>query len=126
MTLTDDAPTTTTDAEILPDEVLEEFRQRAAGCDRTNTFFHADLDELRRRGYLTAAVPEELGGLAPQPVGQHVDRRHPALPQQQRRHQPPLQRPWQRHRPTTGADHPERPENLVEHGARRRVHPGRV
>jgi alkylation response protein AidB-like acyl-CoA dehydrogenase len=63
MTVTD-APTSTngTATEILPDEVLEAFRERAATYDRDNTFFHEDFDELRRRGYLALAVPEELGG----------------------------------------------------------------
>ena len=67
MTLLDDAPasttTSTTSDELLPEDVLEGFRQRAAGYDRTNTFFHEDLDELLRRNYLAAAVPRELGGL---------------------------------------------------------------
>lgn len=67
MTLLDDATastaTSTTPDELLPEEVLEGFRQRASGYDRTNTFFHEDLDELLRRNYLAAAVPRELGGL---------------------------------------------------------------
>jgi alkylation response protein AidB-like acyl-CoA dehydrogenase len=46
----------------LPTEMLERFRARAAELDRTNTYFHEDLDELRAIGYLAAAVPEELGG----------------------------------------------------------------
>jgi len=69
MTLTDDAPTTTTTtngngtSELLPEALLEEFRRRAAGYDRTNTFFQEDFDELRKRGYYAANVPRELGGL---------------------------------------------------------------
>jgi alkylation response protein AidB-like acyl-CoA dehydrogenase len=70
MTLTENAPTTTTGngdsngpGHILPQAVLEEFRRRAAGYDRDNTFFHEDFAELRRRGYLAANVPRELGGL---------------------------------------------------------------
>jgi alkylation response protein AidB-like acyl-CoA dehydrogenase len=62
MTLLQDNPALTTD-DLLPEDVLEGFRQRAAGYDRTNTFFHEDLDELLRRDYLAAAVPRELGGL---------------------------------------------------------------
>jgi alkylation response protein AidB-like acyl-CoA dehydrogenase len=56
--------TTTTDrirAE-LPVEMLERFRSRAAELDETNTYFHQDLEELRAAGYLSAAVPTELGG----------------------------------------------------------------
>jgi alkylation response protein AidB-like acyl-CoA dehydrogenase len=59
MTVT--APTETT-TDILPSEVLEDFRRRAATYDRENTFFHEDFDELRRRNYLALAVPTELGG----------------------------------------------------------------
>jgi alkylation response protein AidB-like acyl-CoA dehydrogenase len=74
MTLTDEATITTTATatttattastagDVLPDEMLERFRDRAAGYDRTNTFFHDDLDELRAAGYLAVAVPRELGG----------------------------------------------------------------
>jgi alkylation response protein AidB-like acyl-CoA dehydrogenase len=39
------------------------MRERAAGYDRDNAFFDADLAELREAGYLTALVPEEYGGL---------------------------------------------------------------
>lgn len=46
----------------LPDDMMERFRQRAAGYDRENRFFTEDFDELRDAGYLTMAVPEELGG----------------------------------------------------------------
>jgi alkylation response protein AidB-like acyl-CoA dehydrogenase len=46
----------------LPTEMLERFRSRAAELDRTNTYFHEDLAELRALGYLAAAVPAELGG----------------------------------------------------------------
>jgi alkylation response protein AidB-like acyl-CoA dehydrogenase len=52
-------PTTT---RSLPDELLERFRTRAAGYDRANIFFHDDFEELVEIGYLTAPVPEELGG----------------------------------------------------------------
>lgn len=46
----------------LPVEMLEGFRARAGELDRTNTYFHEDLDELRSAGYLAAAVPVEFGG----------------------------------------------------------------
>ena len=48
---------------LLHDDLLERIRERAAGYDRENSFFTEDLDELRDAGYLTALVPEELGGL---------------------------------------------------------------
>jgi alkylation response protein AidB-like acyl-CoA dehydrogenase len=48
---------------VLDDELLERVRERAAGYDRHNAFFDADLAELREAGYLTALVPEEFGGL---------------------------------------------------------------
>jgi alkylation response protein AidB-like acyl-CoA dehydrogenase len=47
---------------VLPDDMLERFQQRAAGYDRENRFFFEDFEELRDRGYLTMALPEELGG----------------------------------------------------------------
>jgi alkylation response protein AidB-like acyl-CoA dehydrogenase len=46
----------------LPTEMLERFRARAADLDRTNTYFHEDLAELREVGYLAAAVPVPFGG----------------------------------------------------------------
>ena len=47
---------------FLPDALIERIRARAADTDRENTFFTADLDELRAQGYLTVFVPEEFGG----------------------------------------------------------------
>jgi len=47
---------------LLTDDLLERIRERAAAYDRDNTFFDDDLAELRDAGYLTALVPEELGG----------------------------------------------------------------
>lgn len=58
MTVTAVPPTT----RALPDDLLRRARERAGGYDRANSFFHEDFDELRALGYLTAAVPEELGG----------------------------------------------------------------
>ena len=48
--------------ELLPDGLLECFRDRAADHDRENTFPHDDLAELRERGYLRAFVPTDRGG----------------------------------------------------------------
>ncbi len=46
----------------LTDDMLERFHQRAATYDRENRFFDEDFEELRRAGYLTIAVPADLGG----------------------------------------------------------------
>ena len=48
---------------LLPDDLLDTFRERAAGYDRDNAFFTETLADLRERGYLRLFVPEELGGL---------------------------------------------------------------
>jgi alkylation response protein AidB-like acyl-CoA dehydrogenase len=48
---------------ILPDTLLTTFRERAAGYDRDNRFFQQDFDDLRTSGFMTMAVPRELGGL---------------------------------------------------------------
>lgn len=48
--------------EILPDELLERIRSRAAGYDRDNSFFHEDLRDLADAGYLKLFVPESDGG----------------------------------------------------------------
>lgn len=59
-------PTTTpnpTPDELLDDDLLARFRERAARYDRENAFFADDLAELRVTGYLRAVVPAELGGL---------------------------------------------------------------
>ena len=57
---------TTTDAPIrtheLSEELLEGFRARAGELDRTNTYLHDDLAELRDVGYLAAVVPVHHGG----------------------------------------------------------------
>ncbi|WP_322411759.1 acyl-CoA dehydrogenase family protein [Microbacterium invictum] len=47
---------------ILPSDLLERFRERAAVHDRENTFPSDDLDELRRIGYLSLLVPTSSGG----------------------------------------------------------------
>ncbi|WP_148667631.1 acyl-CoA dehydrogenase family protein, partial [Arthrobacter sp. Hiyo1] len=52
-----------TPEEILPDEMLRRIRDRAAGYDQNNSFFHEDLEELAAAGYLKIFVPESDGGL---------------------------------------------------------------
>lgn len=47
---------------LLPSDMLERFRGRAAGYDEANDFFAADLEELKQSGYLAGPVPVELGG----------------------------------------------------------------
>jgi alkylation response protein AidB-like acyl-CoA dehydrogenase len=51
-----------TPEEILPDELLERIRGRAAGYDRDNAFFQEDLEELVEAGYLKLFVPADDGG----------------------------------------------------------------
>ncbi|WP_457950179.1 acyl-CoA dehydrogenase family protein [Pseudarthrobacter sp. alpha12b] len=51
-----------TPEEVLPDELLERIRGRAAGYDRDNSFFHEDLRELAAAGYLKLFVPASDGG----------------------------------------------------------------
>ncbi len=48
--------------QLLTDDLLETFRDRAADYDEANAFFQDDFDDLVRVGYLKAMVPEELGG----------------------------------------------------------------
>src|SRR5262245_39506056 len=48
--------------ERLTDDMLERFGERAATYDRENRFFDEDFEELRKSGYLTCAVPKDLGG----------------------------------------------------------------
>jgi alkylation response protein AidB-like acyl-CoA dehydrogenase len=57
MTMTANAPA------LLDDAVIERCAERAPTYDRDNTFFREDFEELRAAGYLTMAVPTELGGL---------------------------------------------------------------
>lgn len=49
-------------ATLLPDDLLERFRKRAAIHDRENTFPSDDLTDLRDAGYLSILVPEDRGG----------------------------------------------------------------
>lgn len=43
--------------------MLDRFYDRAPAYDAENRFFHEDFEELRNAGYLTMAVPKDLGGL---------------------------------------------------------------
>ena len=61
--MTATAVATTTVENVLTDEMLARFDERAPVYDRENRFFQEDFDELRASGYLTIAVPRELGGL---------------------------------------------------------------
>ena len=47
---------------ILSDDLLRRCAERRAGYDRDNRFFHEDFEDLTKAGYLTMAVPRELGG----------------------------------------------------------------
>lgn len=53
---------TITTSQLVTDDMLARFDERAPGYDRDNRFFEEDFEELRVSGYLTAAVPTELGG----------------------------------------------------------------
>ena len=56
-------PQTPLDPErLLPDDLLERIRGRAAGYDERNSFFTEDLEELAAAGYLKLFVPESDGG----------------------------------------------------------------
>ncbi len=56
MTLTDTA------TDLLSEEMLARFDERAPRYDQSNEFFGEDFEELRRSGYLLASVPADLGG----------------------------------------------------------------
>jgi len=47
---------------VLSEELLHRCAERGAGYDRDNKFFHDDFADLKKAGYLTMAVPRELGG----------------------------------------------------------------
>src|SRR5207302_1857458 len=47
---------------LITDEMLARFRERAPIYDRENRFFDEDFEDLRSSGYLTSAVPSDLGG----------------------------------------------------------------
>jgi alkylation response protein AidB-like acyl-CoA dehydrogenase len=48
--------------ELLTDDMLARFDERAPVYDRENRFFDEDFEELKQSGYLLLAVPEEFGG----------------------------------------------------------------
>jgi alkylation response protein AidB-like acyl-CoA dehydrogenase len=54
--------TMTTTSDLLTDDMLARFDERAPVYDKENRFFHEDLEELRASGFLTAAVPTDMGG----------------------------------------------------------------
>jgi alkylation response protein AidB-like acyl-CoA dehydrogenase len=47
---------------ILSDGLVQSFAERCGGYDKANRFFQEDFVDLRDAGYLTMAVPRELGG----------------------------------------------------------------
>ena len=49
-------------AQVLTDEMLGRFDERAPVYDRENRFFTEDFDELQASGYLEVALPADLGG----------------------------------------------------------------
>jgi alkylation response protein AidB-like acyl-CoA dehydrogenase len=56
MTITDST------SKMLTPEMLQRFDERAPVYDRDNTFFSEDFEELRQCGYLSAALPTDMGG----------------------------------------------------------------
>src|SRR4030088_1594418 len=48
--------------QVLSDELMQSFGDRAPTYDRENRFFSEDFDDLRLAGYLEIAIPTELGG----------------------------------------------------------------
>ena len=54
--------TTVPTTDLLTEELLARFDERAPVYDREHRFFQEDFDELRERGYLNAAVPTAFGG----------------------------------------------------------------
>ncbi|MGE3073223.1 MAG: acyl-CoA dehydrogenase family protein [Dehalococcoidia bacterium] len=55
--------TATMTREVLTEDMIGRFGERAAKYDAENTFFVEDFEELRNSGYLKMAIPEDLGGL---------------------------------------------------------------
>ena len=49
--------------EILSDQLLKTFHERAPVYDRENRFFAEDFEDLRKTDYLRMAVPKKFGGL---------------------------------------------------------------
>src|SRR5579872_3740270 len=48
--------------QVLSEELIQVFGERAPAYDRENRFFSEDFEDLRRAGYLEIAIPTELGG----------------------------------------------------------------
>ena len=61
MTVTTDSRT-----DLLSDEMLARFDERAPSYDRTNSFFTDDFEELRACGFFTATLPAEYGRTQPE------------------------------------------------------------
>lgn len=55
--------TATMTREVLTEDMIARFGERAARYDQENRFFTEDFEELRQSGYLKMAIPEDLGGL---------------------------------------------------------------
>src|SRR3990172_403235 len=55
--------TATMSRDVLTEEMIDRFGERAGIYDRENRFFSEDFEELRASGYLKMAIPEEFGGL---------------------------------------------------------------
>jgi alkylation response protein AidB-like acyl-CoA dehydrogenase len=53
---------TRTGTEMLTDEMLTRFDERAPAYDRDNAFFMEDFEDLRAAGYFAASLPTEYGG----------------------------------------------------------------
>ncbi len=53
---------TTITTDLLSDDMLARFDERAPVYDRENRFFDEDWEELKASGYLQAAVPTDFGG----------------------------------------------------------------
>jgi alkylation response protein AidB-like acyl-CoA dehydrogenase len=49
--------------DVLTDEMLKRFDERAPVYDRENRFFDEDWEELKASGYLNGPLPTEFGGL---------------------------------------------------------------
>ncbi|MEO5899182.1 MAG: acyl-CoA dehydrogenase family protein [Ilumatobacteraceae bacterium] len=60
MTITTASPGALSD--VLTDEMLARFDERAPMYDRENTFFAEDFEELRASGFFLASLPTEYGG----------------------------------------------------------------
>ena len=48
--------------QILSEELLNRFLERAPVYDRENRFFTEDFEELKTAGFLTMSVPQDMGG----------------------------------------------------------------